>query len=78
MSPVPIADKDQLLFAVFCIENVADALGISGSESYRALAERSGILNEYIVPCTDALHTQGKQYIVNDITSLMKKRGVIA
>ena len=36
----------------------------------------SGILHEYIFACYDVLHTQGKEYIVNDIIELMKRKGV--
>ena len=72
-----IENPDQLLFAVYCIENVAEELGIGGLDCYRLLAKRSGILNDYIVPCADVLHTQGKRYIVDDIISVMRKRGIL-
>ena len=35
-----------------------------------------GILYQYIVPGYDVLHTQGKDYIVNDICEVMAERGV--
>ncbi len=72
----PIHDKRELEFAVFCIENIALALDVSPEKVYIALSENSDILNGYIVPCYDALHTQGKEYIVEDILALMEKRGV--
>lgn len=75
---MPIQDKEQLLFVVFCIENVAAAMGVDGREVYRDLAKRSDILSGYIVPSYDVLHTQGGRYVVDDIMSLMRKRGVIA
>ena len=65
-----------LEFAVFCIENVADELGKPSSEVYRSLSGPDGILRQYIVPCYDVLHTQGKKYIVDDILDVMKERGV--
>ena len=37
----------------------------------------SNILNEYIIPEYEMLHTQGKEYIVNDIVQVMKERGII-
>ena len=43
---------------------------------YTDLTEKSSILNEYIVPEYEMLHTQGKEYIVNDIIEVMKERGV--
>ncbi|MDK7192681.1 DUF3791 domain-containing protein [Bifidobacterium sp. UMB1197] len=30
----------------------------------------------YIVPSYDVLHTQGKEYITNDIVSFMREKGV--
>ncbi len=72
-----INNSEELMFAVFCIENVARYLGTTGEKVYCALTEKSNILNSYILPCYDILHTQGKNYIVEDIVSLMEKRGVI-
>ncbi len=71
-----IQNKKELEFAIFCIENVAEQLGVSGEVVYDALAAKSDILYQYILPCYDVLHTQGKEYIVNDIIDLMKERGV--
>ena len=66
----------QLEFAVFCIENIAERLGKPGNEVYAMLTEKSDILDNYIIPCYDVLHTQGKGYIVNDILDYMKKEGL--
>lgn len=72
----PIHNTDELSFAIFCIENVAIHLGISADKVYHALAEKSDILNQYIIPCYDVLHSQSKEYIVEDIISYMKEKGV--
>jgi hypothetical protein len=69
--------RKELEFAVFCIENVAEKLGKTGNEIYEILAGKSDILDSYIIPCYDVLHTQGKNYIVDDILDYMKKRGLI-
>jgi hypothetical protein len=66
----------ELEFAVFCIESVADELGLSGADIYRLLTEKSEILDDYIIPCYDTLHTQGKEYIVNDIVEYMREKGL--
>ena len=68
---------EQSFFAVFCIESLADALGIKGEKIYKMLTDESDILDAYIVPCYDALHTQGKDYIVRELKELMQKRGVM-
>lgn len=71
-----IQDSAELEFAVFCIENVAADLGVDAEKVYIALTEKSDILNEYIMPEYEVLHTQSKDYIVGDIIGLMKERGV--
>ena len=66
----------ELEFAVYCIENVATALGRPSGDVYKALSGDDGILHQYIVPSYDVLHTQGRDYIVNDIMEVMGERGV--
>lgn len=65
-----------LEFVIFCIENIAIRLGVSGETVYAALTQKSNILKQYIVPCYDILHTQDKEYITDDILSVMEKEGV--
>ena len=43
---------------------------------YQAFTEQSDILNGYIVPEYEVLHTQGREYIVADILDVMRERGV--
>ncbi len=76
MTDFAIKNADELEFAVFCIENVAQKLEMNPAEVYQALAEKSDILNGYIIPSYEILHTQSKEYIVEDIISLMEERGV--
>ena len=66
--------SEQSFFAVFCIEALADDLGTTGDKVYRILTEDSNILDGYIVPSYDALHTQGKGYIVEELKEIMRKR----
>ena len=40
------------------------------------LTEESNILSGYIIPEYEILHTQSKDYIVDDIISLMRERGI--
>ena len=67
----------ELEFTVFCIENVAEQVGFKGNEIYKLLSEKSDILDGYIIPCYDTLHTQGKEYIVNDIVGYMGEKGLL-
>lgn len=68
---------DALEFCVFCIESIAVKLGITGEETYQLLTHDNDILDEYIVPNYEILHTQSKEYIINDIIDYMKEYEVL-
>lgn len=72
-----IRNDRELEFAVFCIESIAEALGKPSDAVYNALTGESDILNQYIIPSYDVLHTQGREYIVNDVREVMEERGVV-
>lgn len=72
-----IKDAKELEFAIFCIENVARFLEKDTREVYMMLTETSSILHSYIIPEYEMLHTQSKEYIVNDIVEVMRESGVI-
>lgn len=71
-----IQNSSELEFAIFCIENVAAKLGVNAERVYQAFTEKSDILNGYIVPEYEVLHTQSREYIVDDLLDVMKERGV--
>lgn len=68
-----ITNQNELEFAIFCIENIAIKLGIKANSVYKALTDKSNILDSYIIP----EYEQSKDYIVDDIISLMKEKGAI-
>ena len=76
MTDEKIKNASELEFAVFCIENVAAKLGVNAERVYKAFTEQSDILNGYIVPEYEVLHTQSREYIVDDLMDVMKERGV--
>ena len=71
-----IKNPRELEFSIFCIENVAAKLGVDAELVYRVFTEKSNILNDYIVPEYEVLHTQSREYIVNDLLDVMKERGI--
>ena len=71
------ADEKQMEFAVFCVENLATDLNMDPTEVYDLLTEESDILSSYIIPCYDTLHSQDKQYIIEDIKQVMREKGVL-
>ncbi|MDD3414618.1 MAG: DUF3791 domain-containing protein [Lachnospiraceae bacterium] len=74
-----MSDKNQneLEFIIFCIENVGQKLSMTGDKVYELLSKKSHILEDYIRPNFEILHTQSKEYIIEDIIEYMKAEGVV-
>ena len=70
-------DKNTLEFITYCISKLSDRLKMSQRDVYRKLKE-SGILNEYLIPSYDVLHTFGSNYLMDDLISFMQEKGVLA
>lgn len=70
-------NEKNLEFAIFCVESLAERLNINAEKIYKLLRFDSDILNEYIIPCYEPLHSQSKAYIVNDLIEIMKVKGVL-
>jgi len=68
-------NRDELEFAVFCVESVAEALRTTGDRVYKMMADDTDVLDEYIIPFYDALHTQGKEYIVRELLEVLRSKG---
>lgn len=67
---------ENLYFITFCVGSLSEALNKSASQVYEALRS-SGLLNDYIIPCYDVLHSFSKEYIVEDLTEALKERGAL-
>ncbi|MBO4705961.1 MAG: DUF3791 domain-containing protein [Spirochaetaceae bacterium] len=68
-------EAQALYFTVFLINHLADKLGESVSSIYRKLKMVNAI-SDYIIPCYDVLHTQGAEYLMEDLQEYAKLRGV--
>ena len=51
-------------------------LELPQKEIYNRL-KKSGILDEYIIPSYDVLHTFSSRYLMEDLTEYMKEKGVL-
>lgn len=58
-------------FAVFCIENTAERLKCSGNDVITALDKTHGV-EDFLYPSYEALHTQGKEYIVDEVIDYLE------
>ena len=67
---------EHLDFVTFCVGNLSDTLHKNASEVYGALRS-SGVLNDYILPCYDVLHSFSKDYLVNELIDVLKERGAL-
>ena len=68
---------DELRFVVFCIENLAEDMNVDPIIVHDALAKESDIVDQYMIPCYETLHTQGKEYIVENLKEVMAERGIV-
>jgi hypothetical protein len=66
----------QLEFSIFCVESVAEELGVTGDSVYKMMTEDTDVLDEYVIPYYGALHTQGREYIVRELLEVLRGRGV--
>ncbi len=60
-------------FVIFCLEIYKREYVLSGEETYK-IFEKYGVL-KYLQEGYEVLHTQGKEWIVNDIKEFLKIRG---
>lgn len=65
----------ELSFFVFMLYSLADKWKKTPPAVYEIL-DSTGILDNYIIDCYDVLHTQGKEYLVEDITEYVREKGV--
>lgn len=70
-------DFKTLNFTIFCVNNVATFLGINAKDVYHKMQD-ANIIDGYIVPCYDVLHTFPKEYIIDDLVQFMQKKGALA
>ena len=65
--------REELTFTVFLIHQLAEAWGQSPSQVYERLV-KAHILDEYVIRHYDVLHTLGRDYLIDDITSFLKEK----
>ena len=68
-------NKESFAYVVYLIHACADKWHMLPSETYNILQE-SGCIETYLIPNFDVLHTQGTEYIVDDIKKYLNLRGV--
>lgn len=69
--------RTDLNFTIYCVGIVAESLGMDARDVYR-LMQKGDMIMGYIVPCFDVLHSFSRDYIIQDLTQMMKTKGLIA
>ena len=64
--------KQATEFVVFCIENTAAKLGVSAQQLFLELKRTDGI-RTFLYPSYPALHTQSKEYIVDETIAYIRR-----
>ena len=64
------AGKEELLFVSFCVEMYARRHGMDGGDVFRLFDEKG--VCDFLVDCYDPLHSQGREYILDEIELFMK------
>lgn len=67
--------EKELRFAIWILYILAENWKKTPAEVYKIL-NRTGILDNYIIAGYDVLHTLGKEYLVDDITSFVIEKGM--
>ena len=67
--------KNELSFSIFVLYSLAEKWKITPAAVYKIL-NTTGIMDDYVIRCYDVLHTQGKEYLVEDITEFVREKGV--
>ena len=67
--------EKELSFSIFILYSLADKWIKTPATVYNIL-NSTGILDNYVIAGYDMLHTQGKEYLVEDITEYAREKGV--
>lgn len=70
-------NEQTLEFVVFCIESLAARLNKNPADIYCLLTKSTNLLNEYIIPFYEPLHSQSKDYIINELIEILQEKGVL-
>lgn len=68
-------DKDSFSFVVYIIHACANKWNMMPSMVYRKL-QSAGCIESYLVSHYSILHTQGTEYVVDDVEKYLEVRGV--
>ncbi|MDD3585726.1 MAG: DUF3791 domain-containing protein [Thermoguttaceae bacterium] len=65
----------ELTFVVFLLHALSEEWKMLPKDVYGIL-KKTDILDQYVIRCYDTLHTLGKEYLVEDITTFVREKGI--
>lgn len=68
-------NEKEMDFVVYCVENLANYISEDSVKVFDLLDEND-LIEGYILKFYDILHTQGKDWIVEDLVEQLEKRGI--
>lgn len=68
-------NEKEMDFVVYCVENLANYISEDSVKVFDLLDEKD-LIEGYILKFYDILHTQSKEWIVEDLVEQLEKRGV--
>ena len=66
-------DELKLAFAASCVEGLARKTGKSYIEVYEIMS-KTGAIENYILPYYDTLHTESREYVLEDVEEYIKNK----
>lgn len=66
-------EEKKMEFVVFCIEETAKELKELPEILYQRL-NKQGLIDNFLLGCYEALHTQSREHIVNDVIMALNNR----
>lgn len=65
-------DEIKMAFVASCIEDLADRLEVPYIEVFERM-ERVGLLDKYIFPCYDVLHTESRENLTSILIDTLRR-----
>lgn len=68
-------NEKEMDFVVYCVENLANYINEDSVKTFDILDDNN-LIEDYIVKFYDILHTQGKDWIIEDLVEQLEERGI--
>lgn len=68
----PSKTEIKMAFIASCIESVADRLGVGYRQIFERM-DRIGMIDEYIYPCYETLHTESRENLTKSLIDTLNR-----